>query len=279
MLLWRLPEALQALSTRILDAGSWLFVLAWVAMAISMGMLWAVGLRALAGHCPEPLLVLQVQGGAWAGRYLPGKVGLLAGKVVLAGRDGLDVRTLGGSVLFEQFAFVAAGIALAAACIDPALVQQWRAFDGLPTVSGTALRGVGIAIALLLAIGAAWAAVRTAGTGRIAALAPVALLYLLPHAICGLGFAAMVRPTGIDLSLIDAIGAMALANVAGVVAVFAPAGLGVREAVLAAVLPPGEPTAILAIVVSLRILATAGDVVVIAIGMSAGALRRLGRRP
>jgi hypothetical protein len=269
-LFWQVPDALHELSARASDAGVWMFVLAWALMAATLGVLWAVGLRAIAGCRLGFLEILQVQGGAWAGRYLPGKVGLLAGKLMLAGRRGLDARTLAASVVFEQAAFIAAGIAVVAACLDPALLDRWL---GPGAMAGPGFRAAGIAMAIALAVAAAWVAIRTAGAGRVAALAPVALLYLLPHAICGVGLAAMLQAGGLDVSLVDAIGAMALANVAGVLAVFAPAGLGVREAVLVAVLPAQDPAAILAFVAMVRILATLGDALFIAIGLSAGALR------
>lgn len=272
-LFWQVPDAIRVLSARASDAGAWMFVLAWALMASSLGVLWAVGLRMIAGCRLGLLETLQVQGGAWAGRYLPGKVGLLAGKLVLADRRGLDARTLAASVIFEQLAFIAAGVAVAAACLDPTLLDRWLGPGALAPVAGPGFRAVAVAMAIALAIAAAWVAIRTAGAGRVAALAPVALLYLLPHAVCGLGLAALSKAGGLEVSLVDAVGAMALANVAGVLAVFAPAGLGVREAVLVAVLPAQDPAAIVAFVAMVRILATLGDALFIAIGLSAGALR------
>jgi hypothetical protein len=272
-LFWQVPEAIRVLPARASDAGAWMFVLAWALMAASLGVLWAVGLRAIARRRLGLLETLQVQGGAWAGRYLPGKAGLLAGKLVLADGRGLDARTLAASVLFEQLAFIAAGVAIAAACLDPALLAHWPNPGEVATLAGPGFRAAAVAISTALAIAAAWVAIRTAGAGHVAALAPVALLYLLPHAICGLGLAALVKAGGLEMSPVDAIGAMALANVAGVLAVFAPAGLGVREAVLVAVLPAQDPAAVVAFVAMVRILATLGDALFIAVGLSAGALR------
>jgi uncharacterized membrane protein YbhN (UPF0104 family) len=271
-LIWHVPDAFAVLSMRALDASTWIFVLAWALMAGTLGLLWARGLRAIAGRGPDLLTVMQVQGSAWAGRYLPGKIGLLAGKLVLAGRHGLDARALAGSVLFEQLAFIAAGIALAAACLDTTLLQRWLAPNAVSMGATLGWRLAAFAMAVVVAVGAAWAAVRTAGAGRVGALAWVALLYVLPHAICGFGLAEVLRAGGMDVSWPDAIGAMALANVAGVVAVFAPAGLGIREAVLVAVLPTQDQASVLAMIALVRILATLGDVLFIAFCLSAGAL-------
>lgn len=61
------------------------------------------------------------------------------------------------------------------------------------------------------------------------------ILYLLPHVLVGTAFFAVARelfPLASELSWMQAVAVLALAHVIGVAAIFAPAGIGVREFVL-----------------------------------------------
>jgi glycosyltransferase 2 family protein len=81
----------------------------------------------------------------------------------------------------------------------------------------------------------------------------------------GLAFALLAAPT-IDLPVVVLVGAYALAWTAGFVAIPFPAGLGIREAVLGALLVAGAPfTAVVAVAVVQRLSEMLGD------GVAAGA--------
>ena len=102
------------------DSQAYVFMAAWVAMAFVLGASWALLLRWRFGVRLGIREWLPIQALAWGGRYLPGKLGLLAGKFALLGRGMLDAKRLTYSVLWEQVAFVvSAAIAAAIFLVEP----------------------------------------------------------------------------------------------------------------------------------------------------------------
>ena len=273
-LLWQLPGAWRHLADMAQPFHAAAFVACWVAMVGSLGVLWRLSLRALCDADIDLRTALSAQASAWAGRDLPGKVGLLAGKLTLAGRAGLGARQLAGSVVFEQFAFVAAGLALGAAFANPANLRTLLAPD-LPLDTFDALfRLIAATGAAIAAAAAIFLAIRVSGReGNLPRLVGLLVLHLIPHVLCGMGLIALLAstPGQAAVASIEVVGAMAASNVAGVVAIFAPAGLGVREAVLISLLAPTTGSSgMVALAALVRILATIGDVIVIGVGTAVG---------
>jgi hypothetical protein len=282
VLLWRVPESLRTVAEQVTPAGAMAFVLGWLSMVLCLGALWSQALRLLGGARLPLRVLIAAQGAAWAGRYLPGKFGLLAGKLALAERPGLGVRRIGASVLFEQIAFIAAGALVAVLCLDP--VQVLARYGLAAPVGSLAIRGVGLLAATLVLYLAAHLARRATDPGQRGGRWSLVLLgggYVLPHLLCGAGLYAL-QATSTAFGTADfllAAGALALANVAGVLAVFAPAGLGVREAVLAASLPlDGGLATGIALAATIRVLCTLGDLLVVGLGLAC-ALPRGQSRP
>jgi hypothetical protein len=154
---------------------------------------------------------------AQLGKYIPGSVWQYASRAAVARTNGIPVRAVGISLPVE---FVAAG---SGAGLTAAFLVGWW---GAAVVAGAGM--------LLVA------ALRLAPHGRPAVRATVAatVLYLPVWLLLGGSFwlcaRGLLAVPGRDLALY--IGAFAVAWLAGLVAVYAPGGIGVREAVLVALL-------------------------------------------
>jgi uncharacterized membrane protein YbhN (UPF0104 family) len=243
-----------------LDVG--LFVAAVFASVVAVsayGLVWLYLLRRLGTHAPLSWITLFFK--SQLAKYLPGSVWQYAGRVGLAHNRGVPIQPALLSVVAEI------GYSAIAAAAAASLILGW-------VVAAAVLLG----LAGLLALGRA---VR----GHIAALvlgapsdresgrldrhsvlatlraAPAAVvLYLVVWGLYGLAF----WTTGRALFAIPPsdipryIGVFALAWLVGVVAFFAPGGIGVREAVIAALLarPLGQADAIVLAATSRIVLST-----------------------
>lgn len=171
------------------------------------------------------------------GRYLPGKVWSVAGLVVLAEQRGVARWAAASSAVAVQ----AVGIATAAAAV--ALARP----EGVP-LAGLGVAALGSASVLGVLTSPAligWAGRRVPLLREFRALPPAtvawsALLTLASWGGYGLVLWSLARgllgplPFGVGL----ATGAFALAYVAGLLALLAPGGLGVRETMLVGLLGP-----------------------------------------
>ncbi|HXH95939.1 MAG TPA: hypothetical protein VNH40_01900 [Gaiellaceae bacterium] len=165
----------------------------------------------------------------WAGvffqaqlsKYIPGTVWQYAGRAALGRAHGIPTRSVALSVPVELGAS-----ALAAAATAPLLLGWW----GVPVVVALAL-AVAVALGRIAHSGSRAVTIARAGTGAF-------LLYLSAWSAIGVGFwlcaRGLVPVPAHDLPVYA--GAYGVAWVAGLVAIYAPGGLGVREAVLVALL-------------------------------------------
>ena len=171
------------------------------------------------------------------GRYIPGKVWSVAGLVVLAQRAGVEPWAAAASAFALQAVGLGTAVALVAAATPSA---------ASPLRLGTA------ALVALLTIGLlTWE--RTARriaelTGPkdqfrplpLAAVAESAGLSLLSWITYGVAFWLLARGLGLPgaLPVARAAGVFALGYILGLLALFAPGGVGVREVVLVGLLTP-----------------------------------------
>lgn len=221
--------------------GPYAFVLGWIAMATLLGVAWARVVRCHLGLALPAREWLPLQAMAWLGRYLPGKLGLLAGKLALLQRHAVSARALGITVLYEQLAFVGAGLALAA-CM-PALAlgigAMGTTWDDTAALRGFAALLLSVAVIPVMRVVGKWANVDPPDMTFCEACLP--LWYLAAHGVAGTGLylcLAGLPQLSDGPTLAYAIGLLAAANVAGIIVLFAPAGLGAREAVLVVGLAP-----------------------------------------
>jgi uncharacterized membrane protein YbhN (UPF0104 family) len=181
--------------------------------------------------------------GAWClanlGRYVPGKVWSVAGLVVLAQRDGVAVWASTASA----FAIQALGLGTCLAIIALTIPGQ------LPLL--VTLVGAAGAIATLLALGSERIVRLLARLGgeRLTlralparAIAASAALTFVSWATYGLAFWSLARAVGYGpgtgFTPPAAMGMFALGYLLGLLALLAPGGLGVREAVFVSLLTP-----------------------------------------
>jgi uncharacterized membrane protein YbhN (UPF0104 family) len=240
-------------------------VIASIAAVSAYGFVWPYLLRRLGTPAPFSWIGLFFK--SQLGKYLPGSVWQYAGRVSLARSRGVPIQRALVSV-FAEIAFSAVAAAAAAS-----LILGWAA-------TAAAFAGLGA----LLALGSVLRE-RVAGSNvlPVLAAAPGAIvLYLVVWGLYGLAFWTTARALfAIPASDIPRyIGVFALAWLVGLVAFFAPGGIGVREAVIAALLTGrlGQADAIVLAATS-RIVLSAIDLVAGAASFGLPALRRREPRP
>ena len=171
------------------------------------------------------------------GRYVPGKIWSVAGLIVLAQRAGVAPWAAGASA----FAIQAIGIGTAVALVAAAT----------PTAASP-LRLSAAALLALATIGVlAWdrtarALARLAGPAAqfqplpLATVAQSAGLSMLSWVTYGVAFWLLARGLGLAgaLPVATAAGVFALGYILGLLALFAPGGVGVREVVIIGLLTP-----------------------------------------
>ncbi len=195
------------------------------------------------------------------GRYIPGKVWSVAGLMVLAQRAGVAPWAAGASAFAIQAVAIGTAVVLVAAATPDAAsplrlgaaalvavatiaVLAWdRAARGLAWLTGSTVQIQSLPVA---------AVVKSAGLGLLAWLA---------H---GVAFWLLARGIGLPdtLSVVTAAGVFPLGYIIGLLAFFAPGGVGVREVVFIGLLAPalGGGGAV-ALSVASRILLTVTEVV------------------
>jgi hypothetical protein len=177
------------------------------------------------------------------GRYVPGKVWSVAGLIVLAQRAGVEPWAAGASAFAIQAVGLGTAVAVVAAA-TPGAESPLR----LAAAAVVAVATIGF---LAWERGARWLAglaARGGGAGRasefkplpLAAVAESAGLTLASWGSYGLAFWLLARGLGLpgSLSLATAAGVFALGYILGLLALFAPGGVGVRELVFIGLLTP-----------------------------------------
>ena len=205
-----------------------LLVVAVVAAAIAMtayALVWPAALRAAGGE-PRGWMLVPFYAGQ-LGKYLPGGAWQYVGRAGLIMRDGVAAGPAGGSLLLEALASAAAAALLA------------------PLAAGSRGVVVGVVAAVAVVVAARSsllarlvARVRGLGGLDLRALPLLVGRYLAVWVMFGVAFWVTARALYAvpysDLGLYT--GVFAASWVAGFVVVFAPGGLGVREAVIVVLL-------------------------------------------
>jgi glycosyltransferase 2 family protein len=191
------------------------FLLSLVGVAAG-GFIWLSILRRLGAKTQRRWVGVFFQ--AQLGKYIPGTIWQYAGRATLARAQRIPVRAVGISLPVEL-----AATALAAAALTPLLLGWW---------------GVPIVAAVMLAVLTSERALAARTPGAVAAGTRALRYYVCAWAPIAAGFwltaRALVPVAAHDLPVYA--GAYCAAWLAGLVAVYAPGGLGVREAVLVALL-------------------------------------------
>jgi glycosyltransferase 2 family protein len=223
--------------------------------------------------------------GAWAsfrivmvanvGRYLPGKVWPLAGLAVLSRRVGIPASTGAAAGILVQ-AFSLAGALVVAA---PALRIVGGEGEGTG-LSGSDGVGVLLAAGFLLAALVGLASLPRISHGSLRILYRIAgrppdeaprpgpafgprwvLLHVALWVGYGVAFALFLAGLGFHVPTSEAVPAFTAAYLLGYVAFFAPAGIGIREGFLIALLHPSLGSAAAAVAVLARLWMTAVELI------------------
>jgi len=223
--------------------------------------LWGAMVRELGGADPGLWGSFRIVMTANLGRYLPGKVWQVAGLVVLSRRAGIPA-TLG----------TGAGVVGQAFHLTGALVVGSGAMVAMVADAGWAVRtGLGLLVVAALAASvpalihqAFRLAYRLVGLDPLTAPRPGGWFgprWIALHTgiwcIYGLSFWLFVIGLGLDVEVRMAIPVFAAAYLLGYLALFAPAGIGIREGVLIALLRPSLGAAAVGVAVLARLWMTA----------------------
>jgi len=264
---------------------SWLFVIGWSFFPLGLAALWRWTLTFFAGTRLAVSTTLMAQGLAWAGRYMPGKAGLLLGKLAIVKEVSATWRELSFSVLAEQMLYVLAGFAVVALLLPlDAHMLQAAAITGmvdkaLELAAEWLWRGIAFGGVLLAAWVALMTAARMLSISPLHGLMPQWLLVFGSHVLLQLMVGAALYPLVVQmlplaagaLGVTGVAAVFALANCAGILAIVAPAGLGVREAVLAVCLSHEVGfDAALQVAVWVRVLTLVADAAFAGLAIGAG---------
>jgi len=193
------------------------------------------------GHKLSVIEAIYIHFFVQAGKYLPGRVMLVVGKVMLAARQGLPVQGATASVIYEQVLFLMSGawsVLLFTSLASADVIGRHRPIILAVFLAGFALLHPAVIRQIFRAV--RWVSQSEIVVPALSYRATLGLLvgYCVPWLISGGAFYLFVTalaPLGLRL-LPDMAAVVGLAGVLGLVSVFAPAGLGVREAVLTALL-------------------------------------------
>jgi uncharacterized membrane protein YbhN (UPF0104 family) len=242
---------------------------------------WAWGRLLRGAGVRFPTLQLNmIMGVTQIAKYLPGSVGQHLGRTAMSIQRGIPAGAVVVTLLAEMLLAVAAAVGVG--LLGLGLAAGGTAVLPLQYAPRAALVAVGLVITLLGLLmvirrgpgptrwlAACLGAPGPVPTPGVRALGTAFVAYVVNYLIIGLGLYA------IAFAALDAspaappffVGVFALSWVAGFVAPGAPAGLGVREGVMAALLAPTlDGTTALGIIVAFRVATTLGDLLALAWG-------------
>lgn len=240
---------------------------------------WHLVLRALGQRLPLAASIRIWMLSAVA-RFLPGGIWGYTSRAALAARDGVPVSVTVASMYLETLLLLVGALAVGM----PAL----GAATGLPLGLPGAIAVLGSAAALLHPavprmlghlpgpVGAAARSLPIPGAGSLLRLGAYYLVFWTAFAAVFALFAVAIAPE-LRPQALHAGSAFALAFAIGLLAPFAPGGVGVRESVLyLSLLPVAAPDVCLALAVGSRVWLLAVEAVVLALTTAAAGA---GRRP
>jgi glycosyltransferase 2 family protein len=235
----------------------------YLVMVVAGGVAWFLLLRA-PGETVRLRAVLTVWGLAQVAKYLPGNVGQYLGRAALAKRHGIPLHRSALTFVFETTCLiVTAAVCALLAGTEISLATSWK-------IVLLAAAAVAAPFVLVHTLERWFPELLRRKTGltrlprpTVAVLGTCLALYAMSFGCWGLSFELLARGlfgAGSDLTWLRVVPAFALSWVAGFVTPGAPAGLGVREALLVAGTAPlyGPGTALSA-ALALRLVTVLGD--------------------
>lgn len=236
----------------------------------------AMGVRSRFRQLNAIMLATQI------GKYLPGNIGQLIGRAGLSLKQGFSASAVAGSIAYEILLLLLSGVlvgVIAAALSRPGLAfllqERSAALVGAVLLSLAGLAAIPLVGKLLPRLVAALspgnATHEPLPRPGMRAMAGAMLLYGCAYLAIGASAATLAvglyPDTWPDVALLTA--AFAIAWVVGFLTPGAPAGIGVREALLMLMLGPGMGTASASLLIlALRIATTLGDILCFIAGLA-----------
>lgn len=229
------------------------------------GLIWGGVVTGLGGPRMSPGDAVSIYMISNMGRYVPGKIWSIAGMAALAKGQGVPVAVSATSaVVLQGVGLLAAGtIGLGAFAGGSGLIPRWG-LVGAGVAAGLLLLVLAVPSLFRAAVALWFRIVRTRPPANLASALVLRWLLQVAGAWVAMGasFWIFAASLGMALSPVHAGSAFAAAYVAGYLMLFAPAGVGVREGFLVALLAPAlgsGPATVLAI--AARLWMTAAEVI------------------
>jgi hypothetical protein len=244
---------------------------------VMLGIYWNIILGQLSGKPIAPSRAVYIQFAAWMARYIPGKLGLLLVKIELGSREGASRRHLFFASMYENIFSTLSSFIIGI----PILLYYFLGFFSNNLYSELlplALAFIACALVFLhpsvfryfVNMGLRLFRRRELPRNEILGWGQIAanlLRYVTINLFYGIGFYVMVdsfTPIGIS-KLLPMVGILVFSTVIGLLAVFAPAGLGVREGIMLLLLQSYFPLEIATVItVFARIWVSIADLAVFA---------------
>ena len=264
---WVVISQWRSLPERALRPNVWLVVgsfLVFRAAAVLASLRWLAVLRALGGSLSVRKAFV-IHTFAMLGRYIPGKVAMVGARAYLCMREGVAARPATLSALYDQGLHI-----LAMAAVVAASLGLW----GTGQTGAYAWLGAGVVGLMLVGLHPRVVSLSARVAGRVLGrrlvvegipyrvLLALGVAYVLVWVLQGVALYVLVLAfEELPLSYVaDCVGIQALATFAGLVCLFAPSGLGVREGVIACLLSARVPLALAAAVsIVHRLIMTSGE--------------------
>lgn len=223
--------------------------------------IWLLLLKQAGAHISDKPGLLFAFAKAWMGRYIPGKIAWLAGKYLYAVSHGVPKKDAAVSSLFENLLVLISSLS-----VGTLIVATSQNAEQVPVILQRIALLVGVGIAIFLAvpgpIGRFLEAMHQRLRGRPLGMGhyfqrKMLLRFLalsLPGPfLMGTSSFLMIRAIHGDFplqALWYCIGVFNLAGAAGILALFAPAGFGVRDGIQYALLLPILPAGLTVVLVA-----------------------------
>jgi uncharacterized membrane protein YbhN (UPF0104 family) len=241
------------------------------AAVVALGMTWIELLERLGGRRSPRGPLLRAFFYCWLGRYIPGTIPFLVMRVEATRRLGYSRAVVVASIAYEQVLQIGVALTVSLALLMMAFGPRAAGFAAYGLIL-IPLAAAGVCLHPRVLASLANRAARLRGRPEITdellltghAMMRVAAMYAAAVLVNGLGFYFVLRAVA-PVSLAEfpaACGAYNLAGVLGILAIFVPSGLGVREGVVTALVGLHQPLEVAATAALLsRAAAVIADVV------------------
>lgn len=219
---------------------SWLSVLFFVAAVVVSGVLWGRLVEQMGGKQVDKTSAIRIHAASWLLKYVPGQVGSLVNKIAWAKKYNYGKKMVATSVVYENILMVFASIVLSIPLLvfvgdrlfqDTAILLALVAIIPMFLVCNQRIFYTIINALLRLAKR------KPIGSESILSSRQIAsntALYLIPRVLNGIGFvviAAAIFTVTPDM-YVPLASSYIFASIVGMLAVFVPSGLGVREGII-----------------------------------------------